>query len=291
MPAEMQRDVAEHERDNAGQHDAGKQSEPGRPAHRRRQIRGRVGADADKGRLPERGDAAAAGQQHEAERHQRVDADIVHQRDDEAVRQQRQHRHGYGEQRDQHIAKRAGHGYSSSYFVGVMRRNIEPAPQHDRDDRGEDDRLLQRARIERAEGFDQSDDDGADRGQRIADETADHRTDEALQADDQAGVVIDRRGRRDQDAGDGGDCRRQAGTTSAPARVVQMPTRRAPSRLIAVARSALPVIVNWKNDVQDRREQGGGADDQQQCFGNVDARDLRRRRETKAWVRNPSGPK
>src|SRR5271163_3138165 len=45
------------------------------------QVSGGIGAKADEGRLPERGQSADARQQHEAQRHQSGEPDIVHQRD------------------------------------------------------------------------------------------------------------------------------------------------------------------------------------------------------------------
>ena len=49
----------------------------------------------------------------------------------------------------------------------------------------------------------------ADRGPRIADEPADDRGDERLQADDEAGVVVHRRHRADQHADEAGQQRRE----------------------------------------------------------------------------------
>ncbi len=46
---------------------------------------GRIGRDADEGRLPEGGGATHAGQQHQAQRDQRADADVVEQRDGEVA--------------------------------------------------------------------------------------------------------------------------------------------------------------------------------------------------------------
>ena len=48
----------------------------------------RIGGDADKGGLSKRRHAADPGQQHQAERDQRGDADIVEQRNGEAAEQQ-----------------------------------------------------------------------------------------------------------------------------------------------------------------------------------------------------------
>ncbi len=51
-----------------------------------------VGRDADERRLAERGGAADPGQQHQAERHQGADADVVEQRDGEVAQQGRRDR-------------------------------------------------------------------------------------------------------------------------------------------------------------------------------------------------------
>ena len=83
MSAETKRHGAQQGGDDAGQRQGEKQPEPGRGSRRGRQPGGGISADADERRLAERGQAADAGEQHDAKRHQRVDADIVEQRDSE----------------------------------------------------------------------------------------------------------------------------------------------------------------------------------------------------------------
>ena len=73
----------------------------------------------------------------------------------------------------------------------------QPPPNHDRNDRGEYNRILKGARIERGVGLDHADQKRTDRGQWIRDEAADHRTHETFQPDQEAGVVIDRGYRTD----------------------------------------------------------------------------------------------
>ena len=61
------------------------QAEPGRMAVERRHPGCRIGRDADERRLAERHDAADAGQQREPDRGERIDADVVQQRDGERI--------------------------------------------------------------------------------------------------------------------------------------------------------------------------------------------------------------
>ena len=120
-----------------------------------------------------------------------------------------------------------------------MVKGGERAPHQHRDDQGEDDHLLERARPERRERLEHSEDDRAEHRERVARHAAEDRADESLQPDQEARVVVDRRGGRDQDARDRADERRER-EAQAPESSVGIPTRRAPTRLIAVARSALP---------------------------------------------------
>ena len=71
----------------AGHDQRQQQSDPRRQAHRHGRPGRGIGGDADKGGLSERRHAADAGQQHQAERDQRGDADIVEQRDGETAEQ------------------------------------------------------------------------------------------------------------------------------------------------------------------------------------------------------------
>ena len=92
MAGQPRGDQPEQPGDRAGQHQAG-----GQAGDRRRagelgeQCRG-VGGEADEARLAERGLAADPGQQHQAERDQRGQADIAEQGDVEGG-QQRGHQH------------------------------------------------------------------------------------------------------------------------------------------------------------------------------------------------------
>jgi len=79
------------------------------------------------------------------------------------------------------------------------------APEQDGNDQGEDDHFLEGAGVERRIGFEQADQDGAQGSQRVGREAADDGPDEALEADQETGVVVDRGDRRDQDAGEGAD--------------------------------------------------------------------------------------
>ncbi len=102
MAAEPQRRRAEDQRDEAGQRQSKEQSHPRRAALHRSVPGRRIGADADERGLSERCQPAEAGEQHEAERRECIDADVVHQRDGEGSKDQRRDRdEGDGEtQRD-----------------------------------------------------------------------------------------------------------------------------------------------------------------------------------------------
>ena len=89
MATHAQRDEAEAERHRAGDGEADEQRDPGRKSVRRGQPRRRVGAETDKGRLAEGSQAADAGQQHQTDDDNRVEADVVEQRDRELRQHQR----------------------------------------------------------------------------------------------------------------------------------------------------------------------------------------------------------
>src|SRR5258708_38834914 len=75
-------------------------------------------------------------------------------------------------------------------------------PDQDRNQRPEDEDLLERAVEKRRVAFEQPDHDRPDGGRGITDQPADDRADEGFEADEEAGVVIERGDRSDQDAGD-----------------------------------------------------------------------------------------
>ena len=94
--------------------------------------------------------------------------------------------------------------FSSSTAGAASERSTQ-----NRKDQREDDDFLEIAGIERGERLDDADHQRRDRGQGIADEPADDRGDKTLQADQESGVVIERRDRHDQDARDRADHRGQ----------------------------------------------------------------------------------
>ncbi len=208
MARQLQRQRPERGGDRQRDQQAGDQREPRRradPRERRRQrVRGqhggRVGAEADERGLAERRQPADAGQQHEAERDQRVQPDVVRQRDRELGQHQRRQPEQREEDRDE-----PGRPHSSS---STWRVRSERHQQH-RDDQREDDHFLVGARPERRVRLEQADQQRAQRRHRIAREPADDGADEALESDQEAGVVVDRRDRRDQDAGQRADQRAQ----------------------------------------------------------------------------------
>ena len=70
------------------------------------------------------------------------------------------------------------------------------------------------------------------------------------------------------------DARRKA---IAPVVDGRMPTSRAPTRLTAVARSALPVSVRSKNEEEQEAEERRAGDDQNALAGNVDRSEVEER--------------
>ena len=84
-------------------------------------------------------------------------------------------------------------------------KRSERSQKQDRNDQRKDDDLLEVARIERGKGFDASDEECRNRGQRVADKSADDRGDKPFQADQEPGVVVERRDRNDQDSGNRAD--------------------------------------------------------------------------------------
>jgi hypothetical protein len=116
---------------------------------------------------------------------------------------------------------------------------LERAPEQHRDDEREDDHFLEGAGVEGAEALEHADQQGAERRRRVAGQAAEDGGDEAFQADQEAGVVEDRRRRPDEQPGqrahEGGQAEAEL---AAP--TVEMPISRAPRRLTAVARRALP---------------------------------------------------
>ena len=114
MPAEAQRHRAEEGCDRPGQRQREQQAEPGRDALGGGQPGSGVSGDADKRGLAERGQPADAHEQDEAERHQRVDADVIEQRDGEAADEQRQDGERENAGTDHCVARRAAHVSISS---------------------------------------------------------------------------------------------------------------------------------------------------------------------------------
>ena len=199
-PPSRKRHRAEERRDQAGENERERKSEPRRGAGRRRQPGGGIGADADEGRLSEGGEAADPGQQHDPERDQRVDADVVEQRDGERRRRRTAPRPGP-------LSRRMPRGGSHR---ALMPRSPRPprrpaaATANASSSTGirtlKTTTSLKRAVPERREAFQNADQDGADRGPRIADKAADDRADEGLEPDHEAGIVVERRHRADQNA-------------------------------------------------------------------------------------------
>src|SRR6478752_9787157 len=87
----------------------------------------------------------------------------------------------------------------------LQMRGAQRAPNQNRQDDREDEHFLIRAPPEGGKGLDQADAERGKRGDGVTREPADNRGDEALEADQEAAVVIDRCDRRDENAGDRAD--------------------------------------------------------------------------------------
>ena len=209
MPVEPQRQRADCKPGKAGHEQRKQQSDPRRQAHRHGRPGGGVGGDADKGSLSERRHAADPGQQHQPERDQRGDADIIEQRDGEAAEQRGRDQQRDDGAADQAIAKRraqrdrVGHLDFLSRLFG-MSGCLPGLPEQHGDQEAEDDHFLEGTAPERSKTFHDADQHRAERCDRIAGEAADDGADEGFQPDHEAGIVIDRRGRPDQDGGNAG---------------------------------------------------------------------------------------
>src|SRR5262249_56206937 len=85
-------------------------------------------------------------------------------------------------------------------FLLDSARRREGLPDQDGNKRAENEYFLERAVPECSVALQQSDEDRARGGGRIADQAADDRADEGLKADQKAGIVIERRHRSDENA-------------------------------------------------------------------------------------------
>ncbi len=121
VPAEPQRDGADRRGGGASQRERQDEPQPRRIALQRREPGGRVGGDPDEGRLPERHHAADAGQQHEPERGERIDTDIVQQRDAERVHVERSGREQDDERRFEDANVERAHSSTSSSVSPIAR--------------------------------------------------------------------------------------------------------------------------------------------------------------------------
>src|SRR4051812_14274940 len=89
-------------------------------------------------------------------------------------------------------------GIAESTMSMLLRHPVHKrSPKQDRNDGTEDDRFLVRTRPEGAERLQQSDDHRARHGSRKARQPGEHCSDKPLEADQEAGVVVERGGRPD----------------------------------------------------------------------------------------------
>src|ERR1700730_9069146 len=102
VTAKPQRCGAENRRDEPGEKEREQEVNPGRAALHRGVPGGGIGADADEGSLTERREPTHASEQNETQYGKGIDADVIHQRDREASKNERRdHDEGDGEaQRD-----------------------------------------------------------------------------------------------------------------------------------------------------------------------------------------------
>ena len=114
MALKPQGDDAEDGRDAAGQRHAEQEAEPRRVSVQRGDPGGRIGRDADERRLSERHDAADAGEEREADGDERIDADIVHQRDAERAQDEGRQRKAHHRRHRCKLNVKARHSSISS---------------------------------------------------------------------------------------------------------------------------------------------------------------------------------
>src|SRR5262249_18919446 len=112
-PAEPQGRGAQHRRDERGEKEREQEADPGRAALHRGVPGGGIGADADKGGLTERREPTHAGEQNETQYGEGIDADVVHQRDREASKNEGRD-HDEGDSEAQRDAGRPAHHASPS---------------------------------------------------------------------------------------------------------------------------------------------------------------------------------
>ena len=164
MAGQIEGHRAEEDGDSRGDHEAkhqgnprrtGGKGQPGRQVTAGSQPGRRVSTEADEGRLPERGQAADAGQQHRAQRDQRRHADVVEQGDVELGQDQRS-QGADGEEDSQRearadpaLAGRAGRHMAVILFFDVV-RGPRQVNQH-RDDQREYQNIREGAGPERRE--------------------------------------------------------------------------------------------------------------------------------------------
>ena len=125
MAGQPHRDDAEQDGGDAADQQRERQRQPRRKAVGGRQHRRGIGAEAAKGRLAERGEAADAGQQHQPHRHQGGEADIVEQHDPERrdARDERDRRHDEREDEDRKPLMHRRQSFSSSTAGAASERS------------------------------------------------------------------------------------------------------------------------------------------------------------------------
>ena len=117
---------------------------------------------------------------------------------------------------------------------------VQGQPQEYRNEECEDEQLLEIARPEGGESLDDSDGEGAEDRRGIGDEAAEDAADQRFEPDQEPGIVVQ------GGEPDTAPTKAARAKATSPATSARNPMSRAPSRLTAVARSALPRMARPK---------------------------------------------
>ena len=205
VAGELEGKRANHNRHRRGQHQPNQQSQPRRAAHHTqpdRQVAGGgqprrgVRPQPDKSRLPKAGQTAHAGQQHQAQRDQGRQPDIVQQGD--VKRRQHQRCQQQTAQKPRQHSTRGNPtlfiapthhmcGFFLFHMVGGPRQ-----PHQHRNNQGKHQHVFKRTRPKRRERLQQPNHNRTCCCQRIAGQPADNGRHKALQPNQKAAVVVNR---------------------------------------------------------------------------------------------------
>ena len=207
---QFQAERAQHQCHAGGQHQPKQQRQPRRPAGKRQPGRqfagggqpgGGVRPQTHKRRLTKTGQPAHPGKQHQAQRHQRRQANIIEQ-GDVKLRQQQRCQQQAQQKSAQHPARinpagpRRGAAHLRRVFFNMVGGPRQP-DQH-RNNQGEHQHILEGTGPERRKRFQQAHHQRTRCRQRITGQPADNGGNKPLQANQETAVVVDGGDRRHQ---------------------------------------------------------------------------------------------